>query len=132
MIRILLADDHRLVRKVLKDLFSLFDDIAVTGEAATGDEVLQRLADDKFDLVLLDVTMPGISGAELISRIREDVSSPPILVLTMHNEPQIARRKMAAGANGFLTKDCTIGVLQEAIHKVASGGRYMQDAMGLG
>ncbi len=126
MIRVLLADDHVLMREGLKQLFSFSGDIVVTGEAASGDEVLQRLQAGMFDIILLDLTMPGISGAELIAKIRENAANPPILVLTMHGEPQIAKRKVAAGAAGFLTKDSPPGMLEDAIRKVAAGSRYIR------
>lgn len=127
MIRVLLADDHELVRQGLKQLLSFCDDICVMGEAATGDEVLQVLARESFDIVLLDVTMPGSRhGASLITAIRELPSPPPVLVVTMHGEPHIARKKLDAGASGYLTKDCPPGMLEDAIRLVAAGGRYIQ------
>ncbi|HEX5337882.1 MAG TPA: response regulator transcription factor [Gallionella sp.] len=129
MIRVLLADDHVLLRAGLKNLLSLSGDIAVTGEAATGAEVLQKLKEDTFDLILLDVTMPGLSGAALIAKIREDASNPPILVLTMHAEAQIAMRKVSAGAAGYITKDCPPGMVEEAVRKVAAGGVYIVPEM---
>lgn len=129
MIRVLLADDHVLMREGLKQLLAFSGDIVVTGEAATGEDVLQRLQADTFDIILLDVTMPGISGVNLIARIREDARNPPILVLTMHGEPQIAKRKVAAGAAGFLTKDSPPGMLEDAIRKVSAGGRYILPEM---
>lgn len=129
MIRVLLADDHVLMREGLKQLLSFSGDIVVAGEAATGEGVLRMLKDGSFDIVLLDVTMPGISGAELIAKIRENEGNPPVLVLTMHDEPQIAKRKVAAGAAGYLTKDSPPGMLEEAIRRVAVGGRYILPEM---
>jgi len=127
MIRILLADDHALVRQGVKQLLSFFDDMHVTGEAATGDEVLQMLAQNEFDIVLLDVTMPGSrSGARLVSAICALPSPPPVLVVSMRSEPQIARNKLEAGARGYLTKDCPPGMLEDAIRFVAAGGSYIQ------
>lgn len=127
MIRVLLADDHTLVRQGMKQLLSFSDDIRVTGEAASGDEVLHVLAWDVFDIVLLDVTMPGSrSGASLVAAIRALPHPPPVLVVTMHGEPHIARRKLDAGASGYLTKDCPPGMLEDAIRLVAAGGSYIQ------
>ncbi len=125
MIRILLCDDHALVREGLKQLFSLTSDIVVAAEAANGIQVLDALRRDRFDLVLLDMTMPGVSGPELITRILNLDFHPPILILSMHNEPQIARRALAAGAAGYLTKDNNPDVLLAAVRKVAGGGRYL-------
>ena len=125
MIRVMLADDHVLMREGLKQLFSMVTDIEVVAEATNGGAVLDNLRDGKFELILLDMTMPGICGEDLISRIRSRDASLPILVLSMHNELQIARRALKAGANGYVTKDQNPEVLMAAIRKVASGGRFI-------
>jgi DNA-binding NarL/FixJ family response regulator len=124
-IRILIADDHSLVREGLKHLFALAPDIDSVQEASNGSEVLDALSSENFDLLLLDMSMPGISGPELIARIVSRDNPPPILVLSMHNDPQIARRALTAGAAGYLTKDSDPAVLLSAIHKVAHGGRFL-------
>jgi DNA-binding NarL/FixJ family response regulator len=124
-IRILIADDHALVREGLKHLFALTADIHPVGEASNGSEVLQVLSSQQFDLVLLDMSMPGISGPELIASIVCRDNPPAILVLSMHNEPQIARRALSAGAAGYLTKDSDPEILLAAIRKVALGGRFL-------
>jgi len=125
MIRILMADDHAIVRSGLRQLLQLADDIEVTGEATNGAQVLQQLRDDRFDLILLDMGMPGISGIDLISRIRLHGIPIPILVLTMRNEALAARRALGAGANGYLTKDNEPEVLLAAIRKTAAGNRFI-------
>lgn len=125
MIRLLMVDDHALMREGLKQLFQCVDDIEVVAEASNGKEALAILQRENFDIMLLDVSMPGIHGVELIKKIRSIVSSPPILILTMHNEPQIAKSKLKAGAAGYITKDSSAKDLLEAIRKVAAGGRYM-------
>lgn len=129
MIRILLADDHALVREGLKQLFSLTADIVIAAEATNGAQVLDALRSDVFDVLLLDMTMPGISGPDLITRVVACAPHPPVLVLSMHNEPQIARRALAAGAVGYLTKDCDPPILLAAVRRVASGGRYIDPVM---
>ncbi len=129
MIRVLIADDHGIVREGLKQLFALGGDIVVAGEAVSGGEVLDALRTDSIDLILLDMTMPGISGASLIARLRTHNGCPPILVLSMHNELQIARRALAAGASGYLTKDSDPKTLMAAIHKVAAGGRFIDPGL---
>ena len=129
MIRILIADDHGIVREGLKQLFALGGDIAVAGEAVNGSEVLDSLRAGGIDLILLDMTMPGISGANLVTRLRTHDGCPPILVLSMHNELQIARRALAAGASGYLTKDSDPKTLMSAIHKVAAGGRFIDPVL---
>jgi DNA-binding NarL/FixJ family response regulator len=122
---LLLADDHALVREGLKQFFALTTDIRVESEATNGAQVLEVLRQKKFDLVLLDMSMPGISGPDLIARIRAQEAPPPVLVLSMHNESQIARRALAAGATGYLTKDNNPEVLLAAVRRVAAGGRYL-------
>ena len=129
MIKILIADDHAIVREGLKQLFALNPDVLVVGEAVDGAQALETLRKGGFDLVLLDMTMPGVSGVNLISRIRAQDGAPPVLVLSMHNELQIARRALAAGASGYLTKDSRPDVLMAAIRKVAAGGRFIDPVL---
>lgn len=126
MIRVLIADDHVVVRSGLKQLFDLMGDIVVAGEAANGEEVLAALKrENQYDLILLDLTMPGISGITLIAEIRALYPRLPILVLSMHNELQIAKRVLQAGAAGFVTKGSMQDILMDAVHKVAGGGRFI-------
>jgi DNA-binding NarL/FixJ family response regulator len=129
MIRVLMADDHGIVREGLKQLFALSPDILVVHEAVSGGEVLAALRAGGVDLILLDMTMPGISGVNLITRLRSHEHCPPILVLSMHNEIQIARRALAAGVAGYLTKDSDPATLMSAIRKVAAGGRFIDPAL---
>ena len=130
MIRILIADDHVVVRGGLKQLFTLMGDVALAGEASDGMEVLELLKQgSRFDLLVLDLTMPGISGVNLISRIRAIAKSLPILVLSMHNELQVAKRVLQAGATGFITKGSPQEALIAAIRKVASGGRFVDPVL---
>lgn len=125
MIRILLADDHMLFREGLKQLLSVHADMQIVAEASTGGEVLEQLRQQEYDLLLLDVSMPGVSGSDLISRVRTRCPQLPILVLSMYNEPQLARRKLKAGAAGYITKDTDAAMLVSAIRKVAAGGNYI-------
>lgn len=125
MIRVLIAEDHTLVREGIKQLLGLAPDICVAGEASHGDMLLDLLRSQPCDLVLLDMTMPGPHGIEMIKRIAGMSPAPRILVLTMHNETQIASRALKAGASGFATKDSEPAMLLSAIRKVASGGRYI-------
>jgi DNA-binding NarL/FixJ family response regulator len=125
VIRVLIADDHVIVRGGLKQLFALVGDIVVAGEATNGAEVLEALRHGQFDLVLLDLTMPGISGVSLIGHIRALNAKLPILVLSMHNELQVAKRVLQAGAAGFVTKGSKQDTLMDAVRKVAAGGRFV-------
>jgi len=125
MIRLLLADDHAIVRSGLRQLLSLASDLRVIGEAVDGAGVLEALRREPPDLLLLDINMPGLSGADLIVRIRGHWPVLPVLVLSMHNEPQVAARVLKAGANGYVTKDAELDLLLGAIRRVAGGGRYI-------
>jgi DNA-binding NarL/FixJ family response regulator len=125
MIRLVIADDHAIVRGGLKQIFALVPDFDVVGEAVDGSEVLACLHRIPFDLLLLDLNMPGISGADLIMRVKAHRAELPILVLSMHNEPQVAARMLKAGASGYITKDSEPDILLNAIRKVAGNGKYI-------
>jgi DNA-binding NarL/FixJ family response regulator len=126
---VLIADDHVVVRSGLKQLFELMGDIVVAGEATNGDEVLKVLQQKEFDLILLDLTMPGLSGVNLINSIRALYEKVPILVLSMHNELQIAKRVLQAGAHGYVTKGSGQETLMAAVRKVAAGGRFIDPSV---
>jgi DNA-binding NarL/FixJ family response regulator len=129
MIRLLIADDHALMREGLKQLFALGNVISVVAEASSGTQVFDILRKTEVDLVLLDISMPGISGPNLINHIRQQEKSPRILVLSMHNELQVARSALSAGASGYLTKDSDPETLIAAIVKVAGGGQFMDSRL---
>ena len=128
MTRILLADDHTLVREGLKQILSATPDLVVAGEAVNGDEALARVREGDFDLALLDMSMPGLSGIDLIKRLKLEKPKLRILVLSMHGEQQYAVRAYKAGASGYLTKDSASAQLVAAIRKIASGGIYISPA----
>ncbi|ADG20738.1 response regulator [Paraburkholderia atlantica] len=125
MIRILIADDHAIVRGGLRQIIATTSDIVVVAEAAQGSEVIDGLRSRAVDLLLLDMTMPGISGIVLIRRVRAEHPSLPVLVLSIHDEAQVASRALRAGATGYLTKDSDPEVLLAAIRKLAEGGRFL-------
>jgi len=125
MIRLMLADDHAIVREGLRQLFALLPEFQVVAEAADGTSVLERLRDIPVDVLLLDMNMPGLTGESLISRVRAHYPALPILVLSMYNEPQIAQTALKAGANGYITKDQDTDAIVAAIRKVAAGGRCL-------
>ncbi len=129
MIRLLIADDHAIVRGGLKQIIALAPDIEIAGEATCGTEVMQHLHQGVFDLLLLDLNMPGVSGVDLIARIRLGQADLPILVFTMHNETQVASRALKAGAAGYITKDSDPERLLAAIRKVSAGGKYLDPAL---
>ncbi|SEI23569.1 response regulator [Pseudomonas asplenii] len=125
MTRIFIADDHAIMRGGLKQLIEFDARLQVAAEAENGAQVLEKLREGQFDLLLLDMSMPGLSGEDLIGRVHTRYPNLPVLVLSMHNEAQIAQRALRAGANGYLTKDHNPETLLAAIHKVAGGGRYL-------
>jgi DNA-binding NarL/FixJ family response regulator len=125
MIRLVIADDHAIVRGGLKQMFAMVPDFEVVGEAVNGAEVLDCVRRLEFDLLLLDLNMPGVSGPDLIVRLKAQRAALPILVLSMHNETQVAVRVLKAGANGYITKDSEPDILVTAIRKVAAGGKYI-------
>lgn len=125
MIRIVIADDHTIMREGLKRILDGADDIEVVGEAVDGFEALAHVRRGGFDLLMLDLSMPGRSGVELIRQIKDEMPKLPILILTMHEEEQYAVRAIRAGARGYLTKESAGTQLVSAIRKVASGRPYI-------
>jgi len=125
MIRLMIADDHAIMREGLKQLFALAGDLKVVAEAENGALLLERLRQGDIDFLLLDMSMPGVSGEDLVARIRTRYPQLPILVLSMHNEVQIAQCVLKSGASGYLTKDCDAETLLVAIRRVAAGRRYI-------
>jgi len=129
MIRIVVADDHTIVREGLKQLLAAAGDLEVVGEAQDGFEVMKQVRGLDFDLLLLDMSMPGKSGIELIKQVRAEKPRLRILVLSMHEEHQYAVRAIRAGAAGYLTKESATRQLVEAIRKVAGGGAFISAAV---
>jgi DNA-binding NarL/FixJ family response regulator len=129
MIRIVVADDHTIVREGLKQLLSAAPDLSVIGEAQNGHEVIERVRALDFDVLLLDMSMPGKSGIELIKQVRAEKPKLRILVLSMHEEEQYAVRAIRAGAAGYLTKDSASAQLVSAIRKVAGGGAFITESV---
>lgn len=129
MTRILVADDHAIVRGGLKQIIATCPELEVAGEATRGTEVLDKVREGGYDLLLLDMNMPGISGIDLIRRLKATRPALPILVLSMHNEGQVVSRALRAGAAGYVTKDSEPEILLAAIRKVAGGGRFIDPAL---
>jgi DNA-binding NarL/FixJ family response regulator len=125
MIRLVLADDHTIVREGLKQLLGAAGDLRVVGEAQNGHEVIERIRALDFDVLLLDMSMPGKSGIELIRQVHAEKPKLRILVLSMHEEHQYAVRAIRAGAAGYLTKESASRQLVDAIRKVAAGGAFI-------
>jgi len=125
VIRVLLADDHAIVRAGLKEILAATGDMTVAGEATNGQEVMAQIRARDFDVAVLDMSMPGRSGIELIKQVKDEKPKLRILVLTMHSEAQYAVRALKAGASGYLTKEAAADQLVAAIRKIAAGGAYV-------
>jgi DNA-binding NarL/FixJ family response regulator len=123
--RIMIADDHAIVREGLRRILEGQEGIEVAGEAVNGHEVMERVRAGGFELLLLDLSMPGKSGIELIKQVRDEAPRLRILVLTMHEEDQYAVRAIRAGAQGFLTKESAPSQLVSAIRRIAEGRPYI-------
>lgn len=129
MIKVLIADDHTILRAGLKHMLSEYPDITVGGEAANGHEVIALIQSEPWDVLMLDMTMPGKSGIELIKQVKLFAPKLPILVLSMHKEDVFAVRALKAGASGYLCKDNAEEELVAALRKVAAGGMHITAAV---
>ncbi|MDX9995513.1 MAG: response regulator transcription factor [Rhodocyclaceae bacterium] len=129
MTRVLIADDHAILRAGIKHLLSEHPDITVAGEACNGQEVLARVRAEPWDVLVLDMTMPGKSGIELIKQLKQIAPKLPILILSMHKEDVYAVRALKAGAAGYLCKDNAEDQLVAALRKVTGGGLYINAAV---
>lgn len=125
MIRILLVDDHAVVRTGFRLLLQSLKDVAVVGEAESGEAACQRYTELTPDLVIMDLAMPGMGGLEALKRIRAHHSQAKVLALSAHDDPMHARRALQEGALGFLSKRSAPEALLEAVSTVAAGNRYL-------
>ena len=125
MIKVLIADDHDIVREGVKQIVSETNDIVVGGEARSGAEALERVRAGGCDLVILDLNLPDRSGLEVLSQIRSMAPHIPVLVFSMHQQASYATRVLKAGAAGYVSKDSARAHLVTAIRKVAAGERYL-------
>lgn len=129
-IRALVVDDHRIVLRGIEEILLKTPDIRVKGDASTGQEALERIAHDEFDIVLLDISLPDRNGLEVLRLIKERKPYLPVLILSMHPEEQYAIRALRAGAAGYLTKESALEELIDAIRRVAQGRKYISTALG--
>jgi DNA-binding NarL/FixJ family response regulator len=128
VIRILVADDHEIVRDGLKRILAAAADMEVAAEAANGDEALALVKASEFDVAMIDMSMPGLSGMDLIKRLKIEKPKLRILVLSMHGEHQYAARALKAGAAGYLNKDSAAEALLGVLRKIAGGGVHISEA----
>jgi two-component system, NarL family, invasion response regulator UvrY len=125
MIRILICDDHTIVRKGLKQILSEDPNLVVAGEAASGQECVEKLKKGGWDALVLDISLPDRSGLDVLKQVRSQYPRLPVLMLSMHAEEQYAVRVLRAGASGYLTKEAAPDQLITAIRKISKGGRYV-------
>ncbi len=129
MINILIADDHAIVREGLKQIIAEETDMKVTGEASNADEVYTRLTTGKFNIIVLDINMPGKSGLDVLKDIKIQYPDIPVLILSMYGEDQYGIRALKAGASGYLKKVSAPDEFALAIRKIAGGGRYVSASL---
>jgi len=127
--RILIADDHAVFRRGLKETLSETFAKIVFGEARTAQETFELAQREEWDVIILDISMPGRSGLDILDDLRRSRPRIPVLLLTMHPEQQFARRALKAGAAGYLTKDSVPEELKEAIKRIVAGGRYVSTTL---
>ena len=125
MIKILIADDHPIVRQGLKQILSEEPDIEVVGEAQNSQEVLELVRKQHWDIVILDITMPGRGGLDVLKELKHERPKLPVLMLSVHPEDQYAVRALKAHASGYITKDSAPEELVKAIRKILRGGKYI-------
>jgi DNA-binding NarL/FixJ family response regulator len=125
MINVIIADDHPVLRAGLKQVLAECGDILVAAETGSGEALIQEIQKNKYDVALLDITMPGIGGLEALKRIKTLKPDLPVLMLSIHSEDQFALRTMKAGASGYLTKESAPEELVKAIRQVVGGEKYI-------
>lgn len=129
MIRILVVDDHAIVREGLKQILSDVSDISVLAEAGNGQEAMDQIHRQTFDVILMDISMPGRSGLEILKDIKVEHPKLPVLILSMHPEEQYAIRALKAGAAGYMNKSSAPDELIGAIRKVSAGRKYVSPSV---
>jgi two-component system invasion response regulator UvrY len=129
MLKILIVDDHAVVRQGLKQILAEKHEDAKIGEAGTGEDAVQMVKETTWDVVVLDISLPDVSGLDVLKFMRDIRPNLPIIVLTMHAEEQYAVRALRAGAAGYLTKETAPDQLVAAIRRVAEGGKYISEKL---
>lgn len=125
MIRVIIADDHKMFREGLKLILSEAPDIVVADEAGSGHEALEKIYKNEYDILLLDISMPGLSGLDVLKELKTNRAKLSILILSMYPEEQYALRAIKYGASGYITKSSAPDELIQAIRKISKGGTYI-------
>ncbi len=129
MINILIADDHAIVRKGLKQILSETPDMSVAAEASSGEEALEKIAHNNFDMILLDISLPGKNGLDVLRQIKREKPKLPVVILSVYTEEQYAMSAFKAGASGYLTKESAPEELISALRKISRGGKYVTSSL---
>jgi two-component system invasion response regulator UvrY len=129
MIKVLIADDHPVVRQGLKQILADEPDFTVVGEASHAQELLEQMRKQDCDVVVLDITMPGRGGLDVLKQLRHERPKLPVLILSIHPEDQFGLRVLKAGAAGYMTKESAPDELVKAIRKVFGGGKYLTPSL---
>jgi len=129
MTKILIADDHPIVRRGLKQILTEEHDMAPVGEAHDSQEALELVRKESWDIVVLDITLPGRGGLDVLKEIKQERPKLPVLILSMHPEDQYGVRALKAGASGYMTKETAPDHLIAAIRKITSGGKYVSPVL---
>ncbi len=129
MLKILIADDHPIVRRGLKQTVAETSDMVVADEASDGQEVLSKVRTGNYDVLVLDVSMPGRNGMDILRQLKNEKPGLPVLMLSIHPEEQYAVRALRSGASGYLTKESAPDELVAAIRKVSMGGKYVSSSL---
>jgi DNA-binding NarL/FixJ family response regulator len=127
--KVLIADDHSVVREGLKEIIRKMDEVSVIEEASDGLEAFEKIKNNSYNLIILDISMPGMSGLDILQALKSKKDKPHILILSVHPQTQYAIRAMRLGASGYLSKESVSDELIEAIRKVSSGGKYISSAL---
>ena len=129
MIRIMIADDHAIVRQGLARILEKSGEMQIVAEHDNGADALNWLLDNDCDIALLDISMPGMNGIDLLKQLREEKPKLPVLVISIYAEDQYAVRLIKAGASGYLTKGCSPATLMKAVNRIISGSKYISPAV---
>ena len=129
MIKVFIADDHALIREGIKNLLSPLSDIKLVGETANPFEIIEQIRVNKCDVLILDLSMPGKNGLDVLKEIKSIFPETKILIMTMMPEDQFAKRTLKAGASGYLTKESAPDELITAIRRIASGRKYVSQSL---
>ncbi len=127
--KILICDDHKIVRDGLSQILRQLPDVSLISEAGSGEELLHRLKNDNFNIVLLDISLPDKNGLEILQSVKDKWPATNVLMLSMHPQEQYAKRALTLGASGYLTKDTASDELLMAVQRVSQGGKYISQSL---